>query len=236
MPARPREDSELALRADASADSLAGASVERTEPLSRLFGKTRQGDRLAFEGIVLALWDPVMRVLWKRLSPDDAMDVAQTVFAGLYRTLRHGGGPPSGDDRDYLRYVIAAAKNHVADRRRRDSARPALVALDALFEDGSGADEIPDDARASNASGDAEGRESARAVTECLGRLDVLPRAICWLHFVEGKPKREVARVLARPESTVRLVMSEALRALRRCLEPKLHALAPEPTGGDAEA
>lgn len=231
-PARPREDSRLALRAEATAGDVAGASRERAEPLPDLFERTRRGDRLAFDRLVAVLWDPVMRVLWPRLPREDAMDAAQTVFASLYRTLRHGGGPPSGDDRDCLRYVVAAAKNQVADLRRREAARPALVALEALFEDGSWADEIPGDPRAPGAAAGAEDRERTKAVTECLGRLEVLPRAVCWLHFVEGIPKREVARVLARPESTVRLVMTEALRALRRCLEPKGHAPAAGPGGG----
>jgi len=195
--------------------------------LPALHARTRRGDRQAFEGVVTALWDDVMRVLWKRLPREDALDAAQAVFANLYRSARTGGGPPAGSDaRDYVRYAVAAAKNHVVDLRRRRAARPALLALDALFEDGAWVDEIPGDEACAV---DAERRERTSAVTDCLGRLEVLPRAICWLHFVEGKPKREVARVLERPESTVRLVMSEALGALRRCLEPKGYAPPPAP-------
>ncbi len=46
-------------------------------------------------------------------------------------------------------------------------------------------------------------------------------RAACWLLFVEQKSKREIARMMHKPESSVRVLLVGALKSMRSCLEGK---------------
>ena len=63
--------------------------------------------------------------------------------------------------------------------------------------------------------------EEASALRDCMGELETRSRSICWLHFAEDHSKREVARLLECPESSVRSWIQKALEALRVCLERK---------------
>jgi len=184
--------------------------------------RVRAGDRAAFDSLVRRFWEPVMRFLWKRVSRQTAEDLAQEVFVAVYKTLRQGGGPRGNDPAIWQRYLLTSARNVVIDHWRRERLSPPAAGLSDLL----GGECLPPEqglrpAAEQAAPADPLSAEQFAAIRECMDRLDVLSRAVCWMRFVEGQSNRQIGRLLGRPEATVRAVLADALRALRRCLERK---------------
>ena len=188
------------------------------------------GDEEAFEALVRQHWESVARFLWLRLSAEDAHDMAQDVFLRAWRAHRDGRGPAEDRPAAWRAYLQRTARNLWIDDARRRGARIEAVSLDGLLdEEGSWEERVHP-----GAPGEADGaamlveRETRVALVDCLGRLDRDVRQIFWAHYVEARTKREIARSLDCPESTLRLEMVKGMGALRRCLEEK--GQAPEHT------
>lgn len=201
------------------APAASRTAVGSDDGWAEILSRVRDRDRAAFDELVQELWMPTYQFFWKRVDREDAEDLTQEVFVSLYRAIGRGGGPEQDDLESWRRYVGASARNRWIDQQRRRSARGATWKLETLLGDdvawpqgGPAADE-------SDAAERLLARELADAVERCLGELDSLRRSICWLHFVDGRSKREVARTLGRSESSVRALMVKALAALRRCLQ-----------------
>ncbi|MBI4600411.1 MAG: sigma-70 family RNA polymerase sigma factor [Planctomycetes bacterium] len=189
-----------------------------TASLAPLLARAKERDRDAFDALVRALWEPVFRCLWKRVPAGDAGDLAQDVFFRLYRALRAGRGPALEDEEAWTRYVLACARNRAADYHRRRRAAPPTGPLEELLQRG---EEPPGRGDPGDPIEPLVAREEAAAVRDCLGRLDPQARAVAWLHFVDGRPKREIARSLGMAESSFRGLLDRAARSLRKCLESK---------------
>ncbi len=196
-------------------------SEQEAQPVS-LMERLRQRDWTAFDELVDAYWEPVLRFFWKRLPPDDAEDLGQNVFIAVYRAVLKGGGPVGGDGESWRRYLFTCARNLMRDYLRRMKARAPFDRLENLLGDeGAGPDVETRVRKGEEASGLLVSKEESEAIRDCMGRLDVLSRAICWLHFVDSRSKREIARALEMPESSLRATLVKALKVLRRCLEAK---------------
>jgi len=189
---------------------------------SAAWAPSRDADRAAFESLIGDFWDPVMQFFWKRVSPEEAEDLTQEVFVSAYRTKRSGGGPSAADGAGWRRYLLSSARNRVIDHWRRHGVQPPASALTHLvgYEDSTQPPGRPADSTDSG-TGRLVSSEQSRAIRECLGELNVIARALCWLVFAESRSKREAARMLRLPESSARGVLVEALKALRRCLVSK---------------
>lgn len=167
-------------------------------------------------------WDPVMRFCWKRVGEGDAEDLAQEVFTGAYRAVRAGGGPSATDKEGWRRYLLSCARNRVIDFWRRGAMRPPVQCLEGFI-----GDEIAEqkgiharDARAAGAAA-VLSEEQRLAIRACMNGLDIPSRAACWLLFVENRSKREIGRMMDKPESSVRVLLADAIKLLRECLHRK---------------
>jgi RNA polymerase sigma factor (sigma-70 family) len=176
------------------------------------------GEREAFDELVRGAWESVMRYFWKRTAPEDARDLAQRTFAEAWQSVRAGRMSVPATLEEWRRYLLVCARNRWIDAARRNAAREPAASLDALLVDGDERARFEPEAPHSDP---ALERDLASAVRGCLELLEPLWRSACWLHFVDGVSKREIARSLGKPEATVRLQFDAQLGALKRCLEGK---------------
>lgn len=182
---------------------------------ARLAVRVRDGDRNAFDALVRAFWQRVQGYFWRRVG-SDADELAQSVFVNVYRGVRRGAGSRLADEESWSRYLFGVARNVWRDHRRL-AQRPATGLEDLFGEEGSLARDAndPRTIEGSEALADAETRAALEA---CLAELEDPGRELVWLHFVEGRSKRELARHLDRPESSLRSEMVRLLERLRRCV------------------
>jgi RNA polymerase sigma factor (sigma-70 family) len=181
--------------------------------------------RVEFDAVVNAWWGPILRFFWRGVPLHEAEELAQRTFVSAYRASR-GRAPRQDDQAGWRRYLFTCAKHVWVDHGRRRRAQMPM--LDDV------APQEPVDGGASVLAGALRDEEVA-GLRACLDGLEPEARLACLLHFFDGLSKREIGRLMRRPESTVRHVLVQALVWLRHCLSTK--GLAPEPTpatGGSA--
>ncbi len=176
-----------------------------------------------FDALVDNHWEAVMRFLWLRLSAEDARDMAQDVFLRAWRAHRSGGGPDEDRPRIWRAYLLRTARNLWIDDARSRGTRVEATSLDGFLNEESSWEEcvVQDGAGGTDEADTLIERETRLALVECLGHLDTDLRQVFWLHFVEGRAKRDIARGLNCPESSLRLGMVKGMSTLRSCLEEK---------------
>lgn len=165
---------------------------------------SRQGDRQAFEALVIRHQTSVYRLALRMLrSPQDAEDAAQEAFLRAYLAL-----PGFRGDAAFKTWLYRIASNVCLDRLRR------------------GSQEIPDE-RSATAARDAPGAAGANPLGRLLrreerrdlaGALQALPphyRVAIVLHYVQGLSYREIAEVLEIAPRTVETRLYRAKALLR---------------------
>ncbi|HTM03222.1 MAG TPA: sigma-70 family RNA polymerase sigma factor [Vicinamibacterales bacterium] len=129
---------------------------------------------------------------------EDAEDVAQEAFAKAYRSFRQLR------DRDRFRaWLVRMTWRMALDRRRGDRRR--LVREDRL--------QPPD-----SVAPDVESAERAERLWQAIDLLSEKLRVVIVLAAIEGYDVREVARLLALPEGTVKSRLFLARQQLKRAL------------------
>lgn len=151
------------------------------------------------ERLVRAYADLVLRVCYTYLrSTADAEDVCQDTLVKLI--CRDEPFRDPGHERAWVvRVAINACRNLLRDR----GAHPTV-----------GLDDVPDPAAAQAPGEDALRRRDDRV----LGAVMALPlpqREAVYLHYYEGYPTREVARVVGATDGAVRQRLSRARASLR---------------------
>lgn len=185
----------------------------------------RAADNAARAEKALRRWgDLVFRVALSQLgSRADAEDVCQDVFL---RLLRHRGSF-SGDE--HLKaWLIRVTLNRCRDLQRSASRRHA-VPWDDHLDNAPAADPIsprPISGTPLVSAGiDAPGRlfpaneEDAPSLDELTAALPADQRAAVCLHYAEGMPTKEIARMLGCSDGAVRTRLYRAREAIRRQLE-----------------
>lgn len=175
-----------------------------------------RGDRRAFEEVVLARRETVVRIARRIVGdPEDARDVAQAVFLKLWKVLRRFDVARRFDTWLY-RITVNAAIDHLRERGPKGFLQP-----------------LPDDPAALGATAGGAGRELdlgelRRAFLRLAAGLAPKQRAIFVLREVEGMETPEIARTLGVTESTVRNHLHQARRSLREGLRRDYPALVPK--------
>lgn len=138
---------------------------------------------------------------------DVAQDVTGEVFARLLETIgsyTYRGAPLSA-------WLYRVARNLVHDYHRRGGRVRPLVEAD---ESRSMSDDPVDLAESAIAWDELRGM---------LGELTTEQRDVIVLKFVENYDNREVARIIGKPEGSIKSLQHRALRSLRRLLERRGH-------------
>ena len=142
--------------------------------------------------------DMILRLSYTYLhSTSDAEDICQTVLLRVMTRAPEFSGPEH--ERAWvIRTTINACKDLL-----RSAARRSTVALEAAGEPE--APQAPDD-----------------AVTDAVSRLPRDQREAIYLHYYEGYPIAEVARLVGASEAAVTKRLSRARQTLRRTLGDQL--------------
>lgn len=136
-------------------------------------------------------------------DPDDAEDITQEAFLRLWRR-----GPDLDDER-LIGWLICVTHNLCIDRSRRDKVRNRYSARSdaAALADLPAAAEPP-----------AAPAEDHADLLAAVGALPVATRSLLWLHYWQGLKLGEIAAALGVNQSTVKVRLHRARRALRDVL------------------
>jgi RNA polymerase sigma-70 factor (ECF subfamily) len=136
----------------------------------------------------------------------EAEDVSQTVFTQAFQGLKN-----LSDVRLVQGWLRGIARHRCMDRLRARQRDFQVVPDDHLSL-------LADDQLAGPS--DADPR-IARALDDCMDRLDARSRQVLMLRFHDGLSFEEISDLTADTPGALRVRMSRALPALRRCLEGK---------------
>jgi RNA polymerase sigma factor (sigma-70 family) len=168
-------------------------------------------------------------------SREDLEDLAATKALELLRRAESGAWDPGGRSAEsVVGYVASMARHGLADlgRRNRREARSDDPAWESrVLDPGAAAGRTPP------SHAEAEGREFAAALADCVERLEGRARRVWFFRAYFEMSSREIA---AHPEvrltaAHVDVVVQRARRALRECMERKGHDPGDAPAGAFLE-
>ena len=167
------------------------------------------GDRaLAIEILLIQHGDEIYGYCRRLLgNAIEAEDVSQTVFAHAFQDLKALSGPPAA--RLWLRGI---ARHRCLDRLRARRRDPQIIDDNDLC---AVADREPAVASADN------DPRVGKALAECLDCLDARSRELLVLRFHDELSFEEISVLTHDTPGALRVRMTRALPALRRCLEGK---------------
>jgi RNA polymerase sigma-70 factor (ECF subfamily) len=162
--------------------------------------RCRDGDRNAFERLVIRYQKPVFNVALRMLrSRQDAMDVAQTTFLKAFEHL--GDYDPAFRFYSWLyRIAINESLNALALRKPQDE-------LDA---------NVPDERPGPDRS--AEGEQALKAIEDALMLISPELRTVTVLRHITQLSYEDIAEALGLPEKTVKSRLHSARERLREHL------------------
>jgi RNA polymerase sigma-70 factor (ECF subfamily) len=180
----------------------------RTRVERRILTALRQGDRRAYETVIDAHYPSVYRFLLLLTGqPHLAEDLTQEAFTAAWAAADRFQGRASIGT-----WLHRIAYNAFVDAQRRRARDSALAQrLDAARP-----------ATATDPVSEILAAEKLAEVHQALGGLDEEDRIVLLLRYVEGLSHREIARVLNRPNGTVRWLTSRALKRLADTLTGKV--------------
>ena len=180
-----------------------------TDPssLSRLIERAANGDKAAFEQVMIRSEQRVMAMTWRMLGNEaDARDASQEVFLRVYKYLGRFRG-----DQDFFAWLYGITVNVCRDflkKRQNHSSR-----FVSFGEDAGEAHEVAD------GQVDAEQvliqTQQRELITKAMGTLPFKERASIVLRDVEGLSTEEVARIMKSSATTVRSQISSARKKIR---------------------
>ena len=196
---------------------VAGLSFEATAATAaasrpsdgQLLERAARGDVDAFDELLTARLDRLFRMAVAiTRSEADARDAVQDASVLAWRQL------PGLRDRSrfdgWLSKILVNACRGILRRQRRVQRHESEMDLNDPGDAENRAFAVP-------AAADSLGE--TQAIQHAFERLDPTSRSLIVLHYVEGRPVAEIARVLGSPVGTVKWRLSNARRALDRALE-----------------
>ena len=175
----------------------AGPYLVKEEDDPALVLRCREGDRDAFEQLVIRYQKPVFNVALRMLrNREDALDVAQTTFLKAFEHL--GDYDPAFRFYSWLyRIAINESLNALALRKPRGEL------------DGNTADDRPGPDRA------AEGDQVLQAIEDALMRISPELRTVTVLRHITQLSYEDIGEALGLPEKTVKSRLHSAREQLR---------------------
>ena len=184
---------------------------------AELVARVQQGDKRAFDLLVLKYQRKIMRLLSRMLrDPGDVEDVAQEAFIKAYRALPQF----RGDSAFYTwlyRIAINTARNWQAASARRRSA-PNVIET----EDGETFSQIDNLTDISTPESLAASRQIVETVNAAINALPEELRTAIVLREIEGMSYEDIAQTMGCPIGTVRSRIFRAREAIATQLRPVL--------------
>ena len=169
-----------------------------------LVGRCRQGDRVAFAGLVAKYQRPLYNAAFRIVgNTDDAADVTQAVFLKLAQEI-----DAYDPQYKFFSWIYRIAVNEALNLMRRSGREEPLGEDDDLA--GAGADDPEERASAAQA---------ARRIERALMGMSAEDRMVLTLRHFSELSYREIGFILAIEEKTVKSRLFEARQRLRTLLE-----------------
>ena len=194
---------EWGMKRPSSEELMAGIRLGESEAFDALFSRHR---RHAF--------DYAVRVL---LDARDAEDVVQEAFLRIYLAACRGGFDPAKGR--FITYLFRVLRNLCYDRMGRRSKTPLnvsdLAAPGASADEGEGQRDYDDGLTDRVTPAETfDRRQLRRRLRAALARLPALQREALTLRGYDGMSYREIAKVIDRPVSHVKVILFRARQAL----------------------
>jgi RNA polymerase sigma-70 factor, ECF subfamily len=191
--------------------------LEDTQAVAALVERCLGGDAVAWEEIVRLYHRRIYNVSYRFAgSAEDAEDLTQEVFIKMYRTLTSYDVSKGA----FITWVTTIARNLLVDHFRRskhdrmtDSLESAPAGDDNVLTLG---EQIPDLGPSPDAG--IQVQETQKAVHQALQKLSPELREAVILRDLQEMEYREIARVLAVPEGTVKSRINRGRAELARHL------------------
>jgi RNA polymerase sigma-70 factor (ECF subfamily) len=170
------------------------------DEFQRVLTRAAEGDEGAFGELWRTCNPSLERVLRAMAGPQDAEDLASTVWIDVLRSL----GTFQGTEDGFRGWLFTIARRRLIDLRRQQARRPQ-AALDHVAD------------RAGDAPDPGERSAEQAATEDALGLIATLPAdqaEIILLRVVAGLDVAQVAAIVGRPPGTVRVMAHRGLRRL----------------------
>ncbi len=162
----------------------------------------QEGDERSFAELWRAFNPPLVRFLSGLASPDDAADLASSVWADVVRGLSTFSGPESG----FRAWLFTIARSRTIDLRRAESRR-------SVVEHDGGPLGVREGAQADPAD-DLTEREATEHAVALIGSLPPDQAEVLLLRVIADLDVAEVARITAKRPGAVRVLSHRGLRRL----------------------
>lgn len=185
---------------------------DKNERLRTLLAGCARRDRAAFASLYEATSAKLFGVAVRMLRREDW---AEEVLQDCYVSIWNNAGGYSAALSAPMTWMTSIVRNRCLDWLRRPNVEVVLQGVDEEGED-------PLERMASEDPGPLEQLASAadaRALAECMGRLDAKMRQAIALAFYEGLTHTELAAHMRQPLGTVKTWIRRGLERLKVCLE-----------------
>ncbi|RKZ32580.1 hypothetical protein DRQ27_02170 [bacterium] len=167
---------------------------------AQLVHKAKQGDKEAFDALMLMTQDYVFRLAYRMLdNKDDALDVMQEAFYRAYRSLKSFRGDSS------FRYWVETIATRLCIARYRK--KRIFVRIEEIV--GLGKEPEQDNL---------DSEKESRILQDALGTLTPRERAALVLQMEGGKSIKEIANTMGVAEGTVKALIHRAKEKLYKKL------------------
>ena len=194
-----------------------GDAVSERDVDAELVARVQQGDKKAFDLLVLKYQRKIMRLVSRMVRDQDEIeDVTQEAFIKAYRALPQF----RGDSAFYTwlyRIAINTARNWLASNRRRPSSPTEFQ-----NEDGETFNETDNLTDNNNPESELASREIAETVNATIESLPEDLRTAIVLREIEGMSYEDIAQTMNCPIGTVRSRIFRAREAIAAKLRPLL--------------
>ncbi len=185
---------------------------------AELVARVQEGDKRAFDLLVLKYQRKIMRLLARMLrDPDEVEDVAQETFVKAYRAL-----PQFRGDSAFYTWLYRIAINTARNWQAASGRRPNTISNVIDTEEGETFNQIDNLTDISTP----ESLMASRQIVETVNRaIDALPeelRTAIMLREIEGMSYEDIAQAMDCPIGTVRSRIFRAREAIAAQLRPVL--------------
>ncbi len=181
-----------------------------------LLEKSKKGDIEAFENLVVEYQKKVFNIALRMLNNyDDASEVTQEVFIKIFKSLKN-----FKEESMLSTWIYRIATNVCLDELRKRKSR-RVISLDEEIqgEDGGFHRQVEDDRPTPEAM--AEMNDVKGIVNKAIQMMSEEHRIVLVLRDLQGFSYEEIARIIKRPEGTVKSRISRARSELKEILVKK---------------